>query len=253
MIYTYGDDYGGVGLIDAWGDDKRAVHAARVSFHRDDDNSDLTERDVRLLKFMIKEGHTSPFEHSGMTVKVVCPLFVRAQIMRHRTFSFNEVSRRYTEEEMRIYVPQELRTQADKNLQCSVEGSHVVGERFLLEKVTESALDSQAMYEYLLKRGVSREQARGVLPQNMYTMFWMSGNLHNWYKFLKLRLHEHTQPETRLVAQAILDHTEARFPVTTLLVSELTGALPLRAKGDASDTSRVETATQSGEEGTSTS
>ena len=185
MIHTYGDDKGGVALIDAWGNDKRAVHAARVSFSRESDNEDLTARDVKLLKFMIKEGHTSPFEHSGLTMKVVCPLFVRSQIMRHRTFSFNEVSRRYTSAKMDVYVPSEFRLQSDKNLQCSVEGSHATGEDFLLKKVSESALDSLAVYEYLLRRGVSREQARGVLPQNMYTMFWMSGNLHNWFKFLK--------------------------------------------------------------------
>ena len=240
MIYTYGDDKGGVALIDAWGNDKRAVHAARVSFNRESDNEDLTERDARLLKFMIKEGHTSPFEHSGLTMKVVCPLFVRSQIMRHRTFSFNEVSRRYTSAKMDVYVPSELRLQSDKNLQCSVEGSHAIGEEFLLEKVSEFAVDSLAVYEYLLRRGVSREQARGVLPQSMYTMFWMSGNLHNWFKFLKLRLHEHTQYETRLIAEAMRDHVEAAFPITTMLVSEITGALPLRPKGDASSTNLPE-------------
>lgn len=240
MIYTYGDGYGGVELIDAWGDDKRAVHAARISFLKDGTDKDLTERDIRLLKFMIKEGHTSPFEHSGLTFKIVCPLFVRSQIMRHRTFSFNEVSRRYTSEEIKVYVPQELREQAEKNLQCSVEGSRVAGEPFLLELAQSSASESYGVYEYMLKKGVSREQARGVLPQNTYTSFWMTGNLHNWFKFLKLRLHSHVQPETRVIAQEILNCVEDKFPVTTMLMSEVTGVLPLSTRDVSSGTNLSE-------------
>lgn len=239
MIYTYGDSYGGVALIDAWGNDKRAVDAARVSFNKNKSNDDLTARDVKLIEFMIKEGHTSPFEHSGLTMKIVCPLFVRSQLMRHRTFSFNEVSRRYTSEDLRVYTPTELRAQAKRNLQCSVDGTHVDNEDELVEEVESAALASVSTYEMLLESGVSREQARGVLPQNMYTMFWMSGNLHNWYKMLKLRLHEHTQRETRLIAEAMLAHIEERFPITTHLIADLTGAIPLR--DPSSDTNPRET------------
>ena len=239
MIYTYGDSYGGVALIDAWGSDKRAVDAARVSFNKDESSDDLTARDVKLLEFMIREGHTSPFEHSGLTMKVVCPLFVRSQLMRHRTFSFNEVSRRYTSEDLRVYTPTELRAQAKRNLQCSVEGTHVDNEDDLIEEVESAALASVSAYKMLLESGVSREQARGVLPQNMYTMFWMSGNLHNWYKMLKLRLHEHAQYETRLIAEAMLTYIEERFPITTQLIADLTNALPL--KDPSSDTSPRET------------
>ena len=166
MIYTYSDDYGGVALIDAWGDDARAAHAARVSFLKDDAGSELTAKDERLLKFMIREQHTSPFEHSGLTMKVVCPLFVRSQIMRHRTFSFNEVSRRYTSESLRIYMPRALREQADKNLQCSVEGSHIEREADALDNIDMCHSACLSTYQLLISTGVSREQARGVLPQN---------------------------------------------------------------------------------------
>lgn len=219
MIYTYEDNYGGVALIDAWGDDARAAHAARVSFSKDGESSEVTDRDERLIKFMLREKHTSPFEHSGLTMKVICPLFVRSQIMRHRTFSFNEVSRRYTAEDIRIYTPTELRLQADKNLQCSIEGSNVDKEDECLNDINACHRACLGMYEMLLRRGVSREQARGVLPQNTYTMFWMTGNLHNWFKFLKLRLDVHTQPETRLIAEAMWRHIESRFPVTTSLAT----------------------------------
>lgn len=234
VIYTYGDEHGGVSLVDSWGNDKRAVHAARISFAKEGEGDDLTERDIRLLKFMIQEGHTSPFEHSGLTFKVVCPLFVRSQIMRHRTFSFNEVSRRYTSEALKVYMPEELRKQADKNLQCSIEGSNVSEEADLKEHMSRANDQAENVYEYLLKQGVCREQARGVLPQNTYTSFWMTGNLHNWFKFLKLRLHSHVQPETRVIAQAVLQCIENKFPITTMLFSEISGALPLETKDPAS-------------------
>lgn len=219
-IYPYGDDYGCVAKISSTGDDRTAVCAARVSFLRDGDEPD-DKRDERLLRFMIKEGHTSPFEHAGITLRITCPMFVRSQIMRHRTFSFNEVSRRYTSEEIKVYVPSALRMQSEKNLQCSEPDSHVNGESFLLENM-ETALNSAlSAYSYMIYRGVSREQARGLLPQNTYTTFWMTGNLHNWFKFLKLRLHEHSQEETRLIAQAALTIIQEDFPLTTSLMKEL--------------------------------
>jgi len=220
IIYPYGDDYGCVARISSTGDDRTAVNAARVSFLRDGDAPD-EERDERLLRFMVKEGHTSPFEHASITMRITCPLFVRSQIMRHRTFSFNEVSRRYTSEEVQIYTPSALRVQSEKNLQCSDSGSHVEEEARVIDAMDQAMQASLRAYSYLLFKGVSREQARGVLPQNTYTTFWMTGSLHNWYKFLKLRLHEHSQEETRAIAKAALRIIEGDFPLTTRIMREL--------------------------------
>ncbi len=244
MIYTYGDEHGGVELIDSWGDDKRAAHAARVSFAKDGRDSEITPNDIRLLRFMIREGHTSPFEHSGLTVAITCPLFVRGHIMRHRTFSFNEVSRRYTSESLKMYVPEELRKQSDKNLQCSLKDTHVVNESYAINLVKDCADNALTVYNYLLKKGTSREQARGVLPQNTYTSFWMTGNLHNWYKFLKLRLHGSTQPETQVIAKAVLDIVEDKFPITTMLISEETNVLPLSVRDLSSSSSQEQSEPQ---------
>ena len=219
-IYPYGDDHGCVAKISSTGDDRTAVCAARVSFLRDDDEPD-DKRDERLLRFMIKEGHTSPFEHASITLRITCPMFVRSQIMRHRTFSFNEVSRRYTSEDIKIYVPTALRMQSAVNLQCSEEGSHITEEAKVLDEMDQALQASLRAYSYLLFKGVAREQARGVLPQNTYTTFWMTGNLHNWFKFLKLRLHDHSQEETRLVAKAALSIIQEDFPLTTSLMKEL--------------------------------
>ena len=212
-VELYGDGVGSVSLIEAMGDDLRAVHAARVSFLRDEvERDEPTERDRRLIRFLMREGHTSPFEHSVITFRVTCPLYVRAQIMRHRTFSYNEVSRRYTSEALEVMVPRVLRRQSESNLQCSEGELTESGEQLARMRAhMESAL---ALYHELIEGGVTREQARSILPQSMYTTFWMTGNLHNYIKFLRLRTDEHTQAETRAVAEGMREILSARFPLT---------------------------------------
>lgn len=216
-IDLYDDGIGSVSLVDYMGNDKRAINAARVSLLNDEldgFDDELDEGDARLLAFLVREQHTSPFEHSTVSVRITCPLFVSKQIMRHRTFSFNEVSRRYTSKGLQFYVPTILRQQAVKNLQCStgeaVEDNTVV--RALYERQVNVAL---VAYNELIDAGVCREQARGILPQCLYTEFYMSGNLLNWFKFLRLRLHPHAQPEVQEVAQAVLELLREYFPVTT--------------------------------------
>jgi len=207
----YSDDIGSVELIDHMGDDKRAVDAARVSFMRDDTDKELTEKDKRLIKFLTAHKHTSPFEHMTATFRLTVPLFVRSQIMRHRTFSYNEVSRRYTSENIQTWTPEKLRRQSTNNLQCS-EGE--LEHKTALRMFNASIFNSVQFYKKLIKEGVSREIARAVLPQATYTTFYMTGNLHNWVKFLKLRNDEHAQPETRDAAHAIEEILLELFPVT---------------------------------------
>lgn len=222
-VEIYGDGVGCVSLVDYMGNDKRAVNAARVSLLNDElagFDAELDEGDVRLLAFLVREQHTSPFEHSTLSVRITCPLFVSKQIMRHRTFSFNEVSRRYTSKGLEFYTPSVLRQQAVKNLQCST-GEAVednAAARALYEQQVSTAL---VAYNELINAGVCREQARGILPQCLYTEFYMSGNLLNWFKFLRLRLHPHAQPEVQEVAQAVLTLLRQYFPITTgLFINE---------------------------------
>lgn len=214
--YIYGDNIGSVSFVDMMGDDKRAAHAARVSLLNDEFDAltdEVDEGDKRLIRFLAREQHTSPFEHSSYSVRIVCPLFVRSQIMRHRTFSFNEVSRRYTSKNLEFFIPSELRQQAEKNLQCSTDQSvaDALQARQLYMGAVASALTS---YNQLLEAGVCREQARGILPQTLYTEFYMSGNLLNWMKFLRLRLHPHAQPEAQAVAAAVKSMLCDDFPFT---------------------------------------
>ena len=218
MMYNlYSDGIGSVELIDSMGTDKTAVNAARVSFLRDDTEKDLTEKDKRLIKFLTAHRHTSPFEHMVASFKLTVPLFVRSQIMRHRTFSYNEVSRRYTSENIQLWRPKELRRQSKDNLQCS-DGDLRNDKALGIMNISLSV--SLQYYKELLASGVSREMARCVLPQATYTEFYMTGNVHNWVKFLKLRTDEHTQPETREAALVIQHMLFKLYPVT---MSELFG------------------------------
>ena len=209
--YIYEDDIGCVELIDHMGTDKSAVNAARVSFLRDTKDQSLTTRDKKLINYLVSHNHTSPFEHMTVTYRVTVPLFVRSQVMRHRTFSYNEVSRRYTSENIQTWKPIEFRGQSKIDLQCS-EGT-------IEDKDSGSIYDyaiacSLNVYNDLLERGIARELARAVLPQATYTTFYMTGSIHNWVKFLLLRLDEHAQKETRLMAKAILDSLVSLYPVT---------------------------------------
>lgn len=210
-----------VELIDYMGDDKRACHAARVSLLNDEMESDagLNARDIKLLEFLMREKHTSPFEHSVITFRVYAPLPVVAQIMRHRTFSYNMASRRYSSDDIQLYDMGAWRKQGDKNLQCS-EG--VLKEQdnpsVIYHAVSTLAFNA---YEDLLRLGVSREQARFVLPQGLMARFYMTGNLHNYMKFLVLRDDEHAQPECRDVAAAMRDQLQSVFPETMDLFNRL--------------------------------
>ncbi len=194
------DGQGWVGLIDHLGTETTIVNAARVSFGKL--KKEMDERDVKLLEYLIDNRHTSPLEHIVFTFSVHCPLFVRGQWHRHRTWSYNEISRRYTEIDMEFYTPQELRRQAENNRQASVADPD-----FKAPELT-AAIDahnkaSLALYEKLLASGVCREQARGVLPQNMMVTFWGTVDLSNLLHFLELRDSDHAQWEIREYAIAI--------------------------------------------------
>ena len=191
---------GWVGLIDRLGSEISIVNAARVSFGKIKKTMD--ERDVKLLEYLLDNKHTSTMEHVVFTFSIHCPLFVRSQWHRHRTWSYNEISRRYTEIDMEFYVPQELRRQAENNRQASVSDPSFDGSALIAE-IDAHNRASNALYEKLLAAGVCREQARGVLPQNMMVTFWGTVDLSNLLHFLELRDSDHAQAEIREYAQAI--------------------------------------------------
>ena len=209
-VPLYGDGRGHVTLVHHSGDDLSAVNAARVSFgaHR----TELDDKDLKLLAYLAKERHTSPFEHCSITLRVKVPLFVARQWMRHRTQSYNEISRRYTSADVEFFVPAKLRKQHKSNRQAS-EG--VIEDENLLAEYQYSIQRAMRSYETLIKEGVCREQARAVLPQAMYTEFYATANLLNWLKFIELRDHEGAQQEIVEAAQGVRSILSTLYPHTT--------------------------------------
>ncbi len=195
------DGQGWIGLIDTLGSETTIVNAARVSFGKI--RNEMNERDVKLLCYLIENKHTSPLEHIVFTFSVHCPLFVRSQWHRHRTWSYNEISRRYTEIDMDFYTPTKLRIQSEDNRQASVAADGFDVEGDLRETIRHANEQSRKTYEALLAAGVCREQARGVLTQNMMVTFWATVNLGNLLHFLELRDSNHAQWEIREYAKAI--------------------------------------------------
>jgi thymidylate synthase (FAD) len=226
-IDLFGDDIGAVEYISHMGNDLSIVNAARVSFgeHR----KDLSEKDIKLIKYLMEHNHTSPFEHCTLTMRFTVPLFIRSQHHRHRTWAYNEISRRYTSVDMRFYNPPAFRTQHKSNRQASngdlidptLNSSYLaIGFEKASEAVKMHSSRSLNLYNALLEAGICREQARGVLPQNLYTQYYGTVNLHNLLKFISLRSHEGAQWEIQQVAMACLNIALKHFPVATGLYIE---------------------------------
>ncbi len=194
------DGQGWIGLIDHLGNEATIVNAARVSFGKL--KKDMDDRDIGLLEYLIANRHTSPLEHLMFTFSIHCPLFVRGQWHRHRTWSYNEISRRYTEIDLEFYTPPQLRRQSENNRQASFRDDAFEDSR-LRQKIADHNRDSLALYNELIEDGVCREQARGVLPQNMMVTFWGTVDLNNLLHFLELRDSDHAQWEIREYAVAI--------------------------------------------------
>ena len=219
----YGDKIGVVEYVQHMGDDITVVNSARVSFGKHKEQID--DKDRRLIRYLIRHKHTSTLEHNVATFRFVVPLFVRSQHHRHRTFSYNEISRRYTEENLRFFEPVSFRTQHKSNRQAS-NNDNLINPIIVPDLadsdfgITASAQIIQHheasvnLYNTLMARGVCREQARGVLPQNMYTEYYGTANLNNILKFCSLRLHEGAQWEIQKVAEGILAICKNLWPIT---------------------------------------
>ena len=218
-IELYGDGIGAVEYVNHMGNDLTIVNSARVSFGVEKD--ELDDRDRKLINYLVKHKHTSTFEHCVGTFRFTVPLFVRSQHHRHRTWSYNEISRRYTDVNIKLYEPEAFRTQHKSNRQASNEND-------LINPVVQSPItngilkadeivkqhhkDSLKLYENLMKAGVCREQARGILPQNLYTEYYGTVNLSNLMKFIDLRTHEGAQWEIQKLAEALLEMATDLWP-----------------------------------------
>lgn len=204
-------DHGFVKLIDHMGDDSRIVTAARISTNQGVKDPD---KDAKLIDYLMRNRHTSPFEMVDFTFHLKMPIFVARQWIRHRTASLNEISGRYVEFDAEFFLPEELRVQAKGNHQSSTAGVFTAEDQeVILQHMIAEQNDAKAEYEEYLKHGVARELARINLPLSTYTEFYWKINLHNLLHFLSLRAHEHAQYEIRVYAEAIANMVKEIVPV----------------------------------------
>lgn len=199
--------------------------AARVSFGNEDKTGDNVEADIKLMKYLADNQHMTPFEYQHATFLVECPLFIRSQIHRHRAFSYNEISRRYTSEDLEFWIPDKWRGQHKTSKQASSD-EVVTNIHRVLEaegKTYEADVDpfllyqnrmktNLKLYEDLVSNGVAREIARAVLPQALLTKFYMGGNLRSWAHFIALRRDPHAQFEVQVIAEKIAAKLKELWP-----------------------------------------
>jgi len=222
-----------VTLVDSMGSDLSVVNAARVSFDKESDwavgypsedgvAKKLGERDGKLISYLARNNHWTPFGHSFTTFRVKAPLFVARQLGKHQVgLVWNEVSRRYVDSEPEFYCPDNLRARAESVKQGSSEtpselkneGTEYPHRDFVIQ----SCLD---LYNGLLEDGVAPEEARMYLPQNMMTEWIWSGSLAAFSRVCKLRLDPHTQKETQEVAEKISEQMSSLFPVSWKALQE---------------------------------
>ncbi|MBI4376997.1 MAG: FAD-dependent thymidylate synthase [Elusimicrobia bacterium] len=203
-------DKGFVRLVDFMGGDQGIVDAARVSYGG---KSKGEEADRRLISYLLRHQHMTPFEHSFFKFHVSCPIFVMRQWIRHRMASYNEISARYVEVRDEFYIPKTWRAQDVKNKQGSIAAPALDHKALtaLCEAQVRSALE---VYRQMLAAGVAREMARMVLPVNLYTEFYWTVNARSLMNFLSLRADVHAQWEIQQYAEALGRFFESKLPWT---------------------------------------
>ena len=239
-----------VTLLDVMGDDDSVCDAARVSFAKTADNY-TPEQNAKLIRYLAKHNHWTPFGHCFASFRIKAPIFVARQLGKHQVgLVWNEVSRRYVDDEPEFYVPETWRKRAENVKQgsgygridsilssvgwykdwpvsdttnCPIEKHIRTGD---CEEVETNAAYKYAMvpllhlYLDLIDAGICPEQARMVLPQSMMTEWVWSGSLAAFARVCKLRLDPHTQYETRLIAKEINSALQSYFPISWKALTE---------------------------------
>jgi thymidylate synthase (FAD) len=208
--------------LDHCGSDLTTVNAARVSFGKKSSMEEdglgvwhLKDADKKLIKYLAEHKHFSPFGHAFASFHVKAPIFVARQLVKHKFLRWNEISRRYVDDEPEFYVPDVWRGRAEDKKQGSsgvVPDDELWGFETLTEAVSSFAGEEISLYNTLLERGVAPEQARMVLPQSTMTEWYWSGSLDAFADMCRLRLKEDTQYESRLVALQVSDAMQKAFP-----------------------------------------
>ena len=213
-----------VTYIDHMGSDLSVVNAARVSFGKKSDwmmrvhNGEakvLQHKDAKLITYLAKHKHYSPFNHTFVTFHVKAPIFVARQLQKHEYMVWNEISRRYVDDPPELYVPNEWRGRSEDKKQGSDGVVEVMDAYFHADElgntISQVTLD---LYHNLLVEGVCPEQARMVLPQSMMTEWYWSGTMKAVHKMCSLRCKPDTQLETQIVANHIDEEMAKLFPIS---------------------------------------
>jgi len=204
-----------VELIDHMGSDASVVNAARVSFGKR--IKEMSEGDTKLIRYLAKHNHWSPFGHASLQFRIKAPIFVARQLVKHQIgLTWNEISRRYVDYEPEFYEVDKWRGRpVDKK-----QGSSEENIEWINKNIRTGALQSQvenvalANYNLMIGAGVAPEQARMILPQSMMTEWYWSGTLYAFARVCNLRCAEDAQYETRIVANLINDECEKLFPIS---------------------------------------
>jgi thymidylate synthase (FAD) len=193
------------------GSDLSVVNAARVSYAKT--STELTEKDKKLILYLAKHGHWTPFAHTSVTLRIKAPIFVARQLVKHQVgLVWNEVSRRYVDDEPAFFTPRTFRERPSNSKQGSGgELGRQDGLHETLRYANKVALDA---YHLLLSAGVAPEQARMVLPLNSMTEWWWTGSIMAFARVCKQRLDAHAQEETADVARGIDLTIKEHFPVS---------------------------------------
>ena len=216
-----------VNLVDSCGSDLSVVNAARVSFNKE--SIVLDNKDEKLINYLAKHKHFSPFNHTYITLRVKAPIFVARQLVKHEYMPWNEISRRYVDSRPELYHPEVWRGKPEGSIKQGSAGEVDLnsldawgrtasewlpeGDR-MLSRYEGTMKDLLTLYDALLESGVAPEQARMVLPQNMYTEWYWSGTIKAWAKTYGLRVHEGAQWESEQVLLKCGELIEPLFPVS---------------------------------------
>jgi len=215
-------------LIDRMGNDLSVVNAARVSFDKESEwevrttsegvscGVRLSEKDVKLINYLAKHNHFTPFTHPQITLRETVPIFVARQRFKHFVgFTYNEVSRRYVDDEPEFYVPDVWRSRPEGSVKQG-SGEEVADE---LQRLCDSMYASSAKsclntYNLMIEKGVAPEQARMVLPQSMYTSYYVTGSLAAFARFYRQRIDDHAQKEIQELAKQVGAIIQPLYPVS---------------------------------------
>ena len=210
------------------GDDLSAVNAARVSFANESEWEgwfELAKSDERLINYLAKHNHKSPFNHQFFSFRVKAPTFTARQLVKHEYLPWNEVSRRYVKDDLEFYFPPQgdWRSAVDNVKQGSGEPLEQNLAEEIERRYSSLVNDAAELYNFAIQHGLAAEQARMFLPQSLMTEWIWSGSFYAFIKMCHLRLDPHAQKESRVVAEQIKGYLEQFMPVSTQALMQYVG------------------------------